>query len=273
MKKTIQLGIAAIIAATPLAQAGDFGTSIIAPKQSIRDLAADRPDSTESPVTVDKGMWQIETSVLSFAKDNDGTTRRETWTWGETNLKYGITNDMDLQLIFAPYIYERTTTGGAVNKVEDASDVTLRLKWNLWGNDGGKTALALFPYVKVPTGTKHSNGAWEGGLIIPFSVELNDKWGLGLQAEFASVRDDADGDYDLEFLHTAVLGYSVTDKLGVYVEYLGIASSDSNPYQSHASGGVTYAFTNTFQWDAGAVYGINDAAEDLNVFTGFTTKF
>jgi len=270
MKKTI---ILSLLTATQVAQAGDFSVNLEQSPRAIRDLAADRPDSTESPVTVDKGMWQIETSVLGVAKDNNGTERYEIWTWAETNLKYGITDNMDFQFIFAPYVYERRTTGGVLSETEDASDITLRLKWNLWGNDGGKTALALFPYVKVPTKTKHSNGAWEGGLIIPFSVELNDKWGLGLQVEFASVRDDADGDYDLDFLHTAVLGYSVSEKVGVYVEYLGIANSDSNPYQAYASGGVTYAITDTFQWDVGAVYGINDSAEDLNVFSGFTTKF
>ena len=38
-------------------------------------------------------------------------------------------------------------------------------------------------------------------------------------------------------------------------------------------GGVTWAFTDHFQWDAGIVVGLNDDAEDLNTFTGFTVKF
>ncbi len=63
----------------------------------------------------------------------------------------------------------------------------------------------------------------------------------------------------------------MTDKLGLYIEYLGIAGD--HPYEAYASGGVTWAFTDQFQWDAGIVIGLNDAAEDLNTFTGFTVKF
>ena len=63
----------------------------------------------------------------------------------------------------------------------------------------------------------------------------------------------------------------VTDRMGVYLEYLGIAGDHA--YEAYASGGVTWAFTEMFQWDAGLVLGLNDDAEDLNTFSGFTVKF
>ena len=72
---------------------------------------------------------------------------------------------------------------------EGFSDVTLRLKWNLWGNDEGSTAFAIFPYVKIPSGTDVSNDKWEGGVIFPWAMELCEGVGLGLQAEFARVWD------------------------------------------------------------------------------------
>ena len=275
MKKTTITTLFALSAG--VAQAGSevsnakLSLEEISKNPELRALAADRPDSTESPITVDKGYWQVETSVLDFARDRSGGNGYETWTFAETNLKYGITDNMDLQFVFAPYVYQRTKTAGALTEAEDASDITIRLKWNLWGNDGGKTAFALFPYVKVPTGTALSNDQWEAGIIFPYSAEINDRVGLGLQAEFAYAWDENDADYDIEFLHTAVLGFAVTEKLGAYIEYLGIAGD--HPYQAHASGGLTYAITDQFQWDIGAVYGLNDAAEDLNVFSGFTIKF
>ena len=92
---------------------------------------------------------------------------------------------------------------------------------------------------------------------------------MGLQAEFARVWDGSD--YEIDFLHTAVLGFDVTNRLGLYIEYLGV--SGGHPYEAYASGGVTWAMTDQFQWDAGVVLGLNDPAEDLNVFTGFTVKF
>ena len=229
---------------------------------ALRELAADRPDATESPITVDKGHWQIEASVVDYAKDYDF----QAWTWAETNLKYGLTESMDLQFIFSPYVEENS--GGEIT--DGASDVIVRLKWNLWGNDGGKTAFALFPYVKAPTGTDLSNDKWEGGIILPFSYEINDDWGFGCQLEIEHFYDEVNDDYDTDILHTAVVGYSLTEKWGVYAEYLGIFGHE---YRANASGGLTYAVTDMFQLDVGAVVGLNDAADDFNTFTGFTYKF
>lgn len=257
MRKTV---VAGIILVSGMAHAG---SELVNPGMDavLRDLAADRPDATESPVTVDRGHWQVETSVVDYAKDFG----YEAWTWGETNLKYGVTDSMDIQFVFAPYIEERTDG----ETLDGASDLTIRLKMNLWGNDGGKSAFALFPYVKVPTGTELSNDEWEGGLILPYAYEINEKLGFGAQAEFGYEWDGSD--HDVVFSHTAVLGYALTDKIGVYGEYLGVAGRGD--YEAYASGGITYAVSPLFQLDAGAIIGMNDAAQDANVFTGFTVKF
>lgn len=235
----------------------------------MRDLEADRPDATESPRTVDAGYFQIESSIIGYTRDSNRGEKFDSTTWGETNIKYGLNDFMDIQLVLAPYVKEVTRTGDSRNQAEGFGDVTLRLKCNLWGNDEGKTAFAIFPYVKAPSGTAVSNDQWEGGVIFPWAMELSDRIGLGLQAEVGYVWDETD--YEIDFSHTAVLGFDVTDQLGVYVEYLGVAGG--HPYEAYASGGVTWGFTKTFQWDAGLVIGMNNAAEDLNTFTGFTVKF
>jgi len=130
--------------------------------REIRDLAADRPDATESPITVDRGFWQIESSVFDFSRDDGLSGRTETLTFGEINLKYGVSDNIDLQLIWAPYIFEEETVSGETTTTEDSSDITLRLKWNLWGNDGGDSAFALFPFVTIPTGSDFGPDRWEG---------------------------------------------------------------------------------------------------------------
>ncbi|BDS06288.1 hypothetical protein NT6N_13280 [Oceaniferula spumae] len=259
-----------LVASAGLACAGEISPTL-APSNALRELEADRPDATESPRTVDAGHFQIESSILGYSRDRSGGERFDSWTWGETNLKYGLNDSMDLQLVIAPYVREVMRSGAMREEAEGFGDVTLRLKWNLWGNDEGKTAFAIFPYVKIPSGTAVSNDHWEGGVILPWATEICEGIGFGMQAEVAYVWDDSDRDYDIDFLHTAVLGFDVTDQLGLYIEYLGIAGD--HPYEAYASGGVTWAFTDLFQWDAGVVLGLNDAAEDLNTFTGFTVKF
>lgn len=251
-----------MLASAVSAFAGSEAVFLEQGKQGLRGLAADRPDATESPITVDKGYWQIETSAVDYTKDFNF----QAWTWAETNLKYGVTDSMDLQFIFAPYIEEKTKDG-----IEDGtSDLIVRLKYNLWGNDGGESAFALLPYMKAPLGGDLSNNEWEGGLILPYSYDINEKWSFGCQLEWEYIYNDEKDGYDSNLLQTAVLGYEISATWGVYLEYLGITGGH---YQAHASGGVTYAVTELFQLDIGAVAGMNDAATDFSTFTGFTVKF
>lgn len=184
-----------------------------------------------------------------------------------TNLKVGLTERIDLQTVFDAYTWEDPATGAGA---EGFSDVTLRLKYNVWGNDGGNSAFALFPFVKIPTDTAISNGEVEGGLILPFSTDLAEGVGLGLMAEFDAVHDGIDG-YDLEFVHSAVLGFDVTDRLGVFTEYVGVAGPA--PYQAYLAGGATFSVNGDLVFDAGVQVGLNGAAEDIGLFGGFTRRF
>lgn len=100
------------------------------PNSLLRELSPDRPDATESPLTVDAGRFAVEMSLFDFRRD-DGV---ESTTWGAINFKAGLNHNTDLQTIFNLY---DGTEGGP----DGFGDVTLRLKHNLWGNDGGSTGL------------------------------------------------------------------------------------------------------------------------------------
>ncbi|MBA3352350.1 MAG: DUF1211 domain-containing protein [Blastocatellia bacterium] len=58
------------------------------PRASLRDLSADRPDTTESPITVDAGRWQIEASFFDYGRDETGRTEEEVFTYGALNLSF-----------------------------------------------------------------------------------------------------------------------------------------------------------------------------------------
>ena len=77
----------------------------------LRELSADRPDATESPNTVEAGRFQIESSLWSYERDTVPGVRMETWVFGESNLKVGLTEDMDLQWVDGPG-YDRVFVGG-----------------------------------------------------------------------------------------------------------------------------------------------------------------
>ena len=124
------------------------------PRVLMREMSTDRPDKTESPYTVDAGHFQIEMDVFTYSYDRYNSERRdvsaESLSIAPVNLKAGLFNNVDLQLVLETYtsvrIHDRDA--GTVEKQRGLGDVTPRLKFNLWGNDGGQTAFAIMPFVK-----------------------------------------------------------------------------------------------------------------------------
>lgn len=241
------------------------------PKSEMRDLSADRPDATESPITVDAGHIQIETSFIDYSRDETGGNETETWHAMDNNIKLGLTNNVDLQIVFSAYAWEEVD-GITPSESDGFDDMQLRLKVNFWGNDTGDTALGIMPFIKLPSGSELSNDHVEAGVILPFSWGFTEGWGLGMQAELDLVYDDDEGNYDSELLHSIVVGVDVTKNLGAYFEYIGVAGSDSD-YQASLSGGLTLEVVKDTILDVGFRGGLTDVAEDFAAFTGVTWRY
>lgn len=243
------------------------------PVALLREMSTDRPDTTESPVTVDAGHFQIESSLVDYSRERSRGVTRETWCVGPTNLKVGLLDRTDLQLILEPYTVSKT--GGVSGKREGVSDLTVRLKQNLWGNEGDRgSAFALMPWVSAPTGGDDlSAGRYEGGLIAPLSVAVTEGVSASVMLEADVLWDEARQKYFVAWTHTAACGFDVTEKLGLYVEYVGVTDSGgASPYRSSANVGLTYAFTANLVADGGIRVGLNSRADDLGVFTGVSYR-
>jgi len=236
------------------------------PRALWRPMSADRPDFTESPYTVDAGAVQMEMSFFDYAKAGAD----HTWTVAPVNLKLGLLNDVDLQFVYDPYAQvtedEETTSGFG-----DAFQ--FRLKMNLWGNDGGETALAIMPFLTVPTGGNDDDHV-EGGIILPFGMDLCEGVGLGLMFETDFVYDTLDDGYDTDFIGTGVIGVDVSDRVGLYCEGIGIWSTDAAvDFRGILGVGGTYAINENLQLDAGVNVGLAGDVDDVNIFTGVTVRF
>jgi hypothetical protein len=237
------------------------------PRPLWREMSADRPDTTESPFTVPAGAVQLEMSFVDYAKNGS----EKVWTLGAANLKLGLFENVDLQLVFDSWI---RADDGAGSRREGFGDAEIRLKINLWGNDGERdTAFAVMPYVKLPTAADDlGNDHVEGGLILPYAIDLAEGVGLGLMAEFDAVHDEEDDDCDLEFVHTAAVGFDLSERIGWYIEGVGIAATDG-PYRALAGTGFTFAVRDDVVFDVGVNLGLEGDVDDVNVFTGVTIRF
>ena len=240
--------------------------------EMVREMSTDRPDTTESAYSVPAGMIQLEMSFFDYSRDANQGTASDQWIYGQINIKMGLTPSSDLQMIVNSHAVAGESERGDSTRTSGFGDIAVRLKENLWGNDSGTTALAVMLYVTISTHTHVSDEAWAGGLIVPLAITLSDRVSLGLMAEVDLAPDADTTGYDLEWLHSATLGISLTEKLGLYVEVVGIAGQDVD-CQALFDAGLTYAVTDSLIFDAGVRLGMNRAAPDVGVFTGMSSRF
>ena len=226
----------------------------------------DRPDFTESPYTVDAGAVQIELSFFDYAKSG-GT---DAFAIAPSNIKVGLLDDLDIQFVINPYVRVKDET----DSQSGLGDTQVRLKINLWGNDSGQTALAIMPFIQIPTaadGLGHNHV--EGGVILPFAVELTEGVGLGLMLEADFVYDEAASNYETELVATAAVGFDITEEVGAYAELIGSTGADGDSPDIAILGlGVTYQMTGNLQFDAGVNIGLSEDADDVGVFSGVTLR-
>lgn len=253
------------------------------PSAALREMSTDRPDKTESPYTVDAGHFQLELDLAAHTREREkenGTTRLEReWAIAPINLKAGLCNRVDLQLVLETWAERRITTRtGAVRqqqRLQGFGDITTRLKFNFWGNDSGPTAFAAMPFLKVPTSQDHlGNHGVEGGLVLPLAVQLPAGASLGLMTEVDLNRDENGDRYHPEFVNSITIGRALLGDLAGYVEFFSQVSTESNSsWAGSIDLGLTYGLTQNIQLDAGVNIGITRSADDLNPFLGLSWRY
>jgi len=267
-----------LIAAPAAATAADKSVYSLfrpTPDAYLRDLATDRPDKTESPYTVDAGRFQIEMDLVAYTRDKaDGITTR-TLDVVPFNFKVGLTDRADLQIGYDTFSRVRTKAAGLDERDRGSGDVAVRLKHNIWGNDGGATALAVMPFVKLPAGTRSDlNDDVEGGVIVPFAIDLGGGFNLGLMTEVDILRRENGGGYAPAFVNSAALGFGLTERIGLFAEVFVERSAEGGARNVVTlGGGVTYTATENLQLDTAVNFGATEAADDLNILVGLSQRF
>jgi hypothetical protein len=166
------------------------------PVDQERAFCTDRPSKSTGACTVDAGHFQYETDLVNFTEDRSNGLTTRTWLFTNPTFKLGLTNRLDVEVNMVPVetVSVRDRASGAHTTTTGAGDLYVRAKLNLIGDDGGDIAVALNPYVKAPTArTGIGDGAVEGGLTVPVSVNLPLNWSLSFAPEIDVLADAAGG--------------------------------------------------------------------------------
>jgi hypothetical protein len=254
------------------------------PDHLLRDLTTDRPDVTETPFTVDAGHIQLESTLFGYSRSgrDDSGAIVEAWELAVTNVRIGLTNDIEAGFVWQPYGVVRTKRPDPLDSLRQSGigGLELRGKINLWGNDTygkpGSTALALMPFLTLPTDRHNGVGPEfvDGGLVVPFAIKLTDKFGLGINAGVVRIRPDAAAGYHTEFTVSTSLAYEWSETVGTYYEVAARLGTDDERGDPVLLGtGLTYRLSKNVQFDMGVNFGITPAADRINPFVGLTTRF
>ncbi|MCE9603110.1 MAG: transporter [Gemmatimonadetes bacterium] len=216
-----------------------------APTVAPGPIITDRPDFTESAVTVPHGHTQLE--MGSTFTDEDGVRSVST---GEMLLRTGLSPRWELRLTPANHVTERA----GASRAQGLEDAGLGVKIALHAGPG--TPGSLDPTVALIVGTSLPTGAesYRNRRALP-EVKFLTQWSLTERVAFASNLNWARGEvggaaYD-EWSGSGTFAFSLSERFGSYAEYYVFGDRTAAwQRRDYVNGGLTFLVNDRFQLDA-----------------------
>lgn len=248
------------------------------PAGKMRGFMPDRPNVTDGPYTVDPGHWLLEVGLFEYTRDryNGARIRLDGFASGDTNIRLGLTGGAEVDLLFTSYSSILTTNHetGAHLRQRGFSDITLRSKINLLGNDAGPCAIGLIPFVTFPTGAVGvGNRGFAGGCGFPVQFTLPADFQLGVESTIQTTHELGGGSH-FDYLNSVSLGHPITRKLSSYIELAtDISTAAHSSWIGTVDTALIYQPANNWQLDAGVNIGVTKSANDLFTFFGAAWRY
>lgn len=265
------------------------------PTDSMRPWSTDRAGAT--PYTIDAGHFEVNLTALTYGYDESERvfapfqfaffrlrTTTEAWAYGAIEAKVGLANRLDAEVAFVPFqtitikpdqiligpngrpIIPRTTRSGF-------SDVVSRLKLNIWGNDGGNSALSLSGNVKFPTASDDlGNGQFEGGPSVEFAAQI--PWGFELRINLAAnFFEDAFNQRQASVESLMSFSHQIVGNLEGYFMFDAVAFTTDDDWLGFVKAGLNYRIAKNIELYLGNSFGVTDNAFDYEPFIGVAARF
>ena len=229
---------------------------------------------------MDAGHFQYEADIANWNYDRYNTAQAtiSNLLLFDPTLKLGLTQNTDLEFALAPININHATVrpSGAQSSAFGFGDIYTRVKFNLFGNEGGDYALAVVPYVKAPTAARSiGNGHWEGGAYAPFAVALPDDWAMDITTEYDRLENAALDGTHANYANLINFGHQLfAENVTGYVEFWSDVNTDVGAQTQYTLDfALTWLALDNLQFDAGVNFGLNKAATDVQVYTGISQRF
>lgn len=217
-------------------------------------IITDRPDFTESGVSVPKGAVQIEGGFLWVDQG-----RNQSFSIPDALVRVGIRDGLEIRIGIPDYEDREFVRGiGDISVGAKLEFDNLLENWQVAG----------IATLELPTGEDEISSDGVGlEVILAGGTELNADWTLGAQTSLGFVSDD--GDTNLEVGGTVVVGTSVADDLGAFFE-LATVIPEHGGLELILHSGLTYLLGDNLQLDLHVGIGLTDSAPDALFGTGIS---
>ncbi|AWI25022.1 transporter [Flavobacterium pallidum] len=228
--------------------------------QETQHIETDRPDQTETPAIVPKGMFQMENG-FSYEKINEDS---EAVVTPSSLIKFGVNDHFELRLIL-----EFVSVKESGQKNSGLNPVLVGFKSRLAEEKGIIPETSFIAHLSIPDLASKDFKTTYYAPEFRFTMQhtLTDKVSLGynLGAEW-------DGETpEPTFIYTLTTGISLSQKAGCYVELYGFApQKDKADHRWDA--GFTYLLSNDMMVDVSGGTAITENAPDYYAALGFSFR-
>lgn len=242
-----------------------FSTTVLCHAQ-IEKIDTDRPDQTESAVTVPKKWIQLE-----FGFGKQATNSNENEFQHPTLLsKYGVTKRLEFRLVTTYSTIIDLSNPLSKEIYSGISPVEIGTKIALWEEHKLLPKTSLLFHVTIP---KLASKKLQADKLAPnfrFSMQhtVSKIIGIGynLGAEWDGFSNEA------TWIYTFAPGFNISEKWYGYVEAFGFVSKQEKP-QHNIDAGLAYYISPDFKVDLSSGFGISKEAPDWYVAVGASFRF
>lgn len=226
-----------------------------------QDLITDRPDQTESAVTVPLYSLQIESGfVYENIKDKIPV---DNYSIAGTLFRYGLTDKIEMRFGAGYLINKNDVTNSSFG------DFLLGAKFNILTEEQAHFDFGLLLHTTLPIGDKILNpDKFEPELIAAFSSSVSDN--LSISANLGGVNNASL--QKIVYIYTGAVGLSLNEELGAFIEMYGNFLSAISPTHNF-DGGFTYLLNDELQLDFSAGNSVSAVNKSWFISSGISVRF
>lgn len=223
--------------------------------KDVPGLITDRPDQTESSSTVPKNSLQFETGFVYENIKPGGDYQLTNWGIATTLLRYGVWDNFELRL--GSY-YQLTNLNSDFANIDSTQNgvgpIMVGFKVFVIEEKGFRPEISIMSDLTLnkvghldyrPTYTYSS-------IKILASHTLSDFFSLGYNIGYGNNGESTRG----FFVYSAVLGMSISDRLGAFTEIYGTSNEGDSPH-TRVDAGLTYLLRHNLQFDISGGTGLD----------------